>query len=291
VGGNGVSEDRAWASPGRAASAVLGGTAALVLLFLVLPVLVVVPLSFSDSLYLDFPPRGFSLQWYERLLGSEEWTGALWTSLRVGVLATLIATALGTAAALALARSRFRGKALLVGFLVSPMIVPVVVLAIALYAVYARLGLAGAYAGLVLAHAALGLPFVIVTVSATLTRVDPRLEQAALSLGATPWRTFRHVLLPLVRPGVITGALLAFITSWDEVVVALFVGGTRTTTLPRRMWEGLRSEIDPTLAAASTLLVAVSLALMVAVAWLRRRAARMVGAAPEGGDGGGNGPE
>ena len=274
--------DGAWASPGRAATLVLGAVAGLVLLFLVLPVLVVVPLSFSDSLYLDFPPRGFSLQWYERFLGSREWTGALWTSLQVGVLATLLATALGTAAALGLARGRFRGKALLAAFLVSPMIVPVVVLAIALHAVYARLGLSGTFAGLVLAHAGLGLPFVVVTVSATLTRLDPRLEQAALSLGASPWGAFRHVMLPLIRPGVITGALLAFITSWDEVVVALFVGGTRSSTLPRRMWEGLRSEIDPTLAAVSTLLVALSLALLIAVAWLRRRADRMAGGASRG---------
>lgn len=271
-----MSLDRDWASPGRGASFVLHGTAVLVLMFLILPVLVVIPISFSSSQYLDFPPRGFSLQWYERFLGSEEWTGALWTSVQAGILATLLACVLGTAAALALARTRFPGKALVVAFLVSPMIVPVIVLAIALYGVYAKLRLVGSLAGLVLAHAALGLPYVIVTVSATLQRVDERFEHAALSLGATPWQAFRYVVFPLIRPGVIAGALLAFIASWDDVVIALFISGTRSGTLPKRMWEGLRSEIDPTLAAASTLLVALSLALMLLLEWQRRRSAHLV---------------
>jgi putative spermidine/putrescine transport system permease protein len=273
-----LSLDRAWDTPGRTASVVLHGVAALVVVFLIVPVLVVIPISFSSSQYLEFPPRGFSLQWYERFLDSVEWTSALWTSVQAGVLATLLACILGTAAALALARSRFPGKALVVGFLVSPMIVPVIVLAIALYGVYAKLKLVGNLAGLVIAHAALGLPYVIVTVSATLQRVDERLEHAAASLGATPWRAFRYVTLPLIRPGVAAGALLAFIASWDDVVIALFISGTRSGTLPKRMWEGLRSEIDPTIAAVSTLLVAVSLALLLVLELLRRRSARVTGA-------------
>ncbi len=277
-----MSLDGDWESPGRAAAVVLNGVAALVLAFLILPVLVVVPISFSSSQYLDFPPRGFSLQWYERFLGSTEWTDALWASVQAGIVATLLACVLGTAAALGLARSRFPGKTLVVGFLVSPMIVPVIVLAIALYGVYAKLHLVGSLAGLVLAHAALGLPYVIVTVSATLQRVDERLEHAALSLGATPWQAFRHVTFPLIRPGVIAGALLAFIASWDDVVIALFISGTRSGTLPKRMWEGLRSEIDPTIAAASTLLVAVSLALMLVLEWQRRRSARLVAQTQDG---------
>lgn len=207
-----------------------------------------------------------------------EWTGALWVSVQAGVLATLLACVLVAAAALAPARSRFPGKALVVGFLVSPMIVPVIVLAIALYGIYAKLKLVGSLTGLVIAHAALGLPYVIVTVSATLQRVDERLEHAALSLGATPWRAFRHVTFPLIRPGVIAGALLAFIASWQDVVIALFISGTRSGTLPKRMWKGLRSEIDPTIAAVSTLLVAVSLALLVVLELLRRRSARLTGA-------------
>lgn len=256
---------------------VLYGVAALVVVFLIVPVLVVVPISFSSSQYLEFPPRGFSLQWYQRFLDSVEWTGALWVSVQAGILATVLAGVLGTAAALALARSRFPGKAVVVGFLVSPLIVPVIVLAIALYGVYAKLKLVGSLTGLVLAHAALGLPYVIVTVAATLQRVDERLEHAALSLGATPWRAFRYVTLPLIRPGVIAGALLAFIASWDDVVIALFISGTRSGTLPKRMWEGLRSEIDPTIAAVSTLLVIVSLALLLVLELLRRRSARLTG--------------
>lgn len=272
-----MSLDRAWDSPGRAASMVLYGVAALVVVFLIVPVLVVVPISFSSSQYLEFPPRGFSLQWYQRFLDSVEWTGALWVSVQAGIPATVLAGVLGTAAALALARSRFPGKAVVVGFLVSPLIVPVIVLAIALYGVYAKLKLVGSLTGLVLAHAALGLPYVIVTVAATLQRVDERLEHAALSLGATPWRAFRYVTLPLIRPGVIAGALLAFIASWDDVVIALFISGTRSGTLPKRMWEGLRSEIDPTIAAVSTLLVIVSLALLLVLELLRRRSARLTG--------------
>jgi len=274
-----VSADREWESLGRLPQLLLYGACGLVLLFLMAPIFIVIPISFSDSLYLDFPPRGFSLQWYRRFLDSEEWTAAFWTSLQAGILATLLACALGTAAALGLARSRFPGKTLVVGFLVSPMIVPVIVLAIALYAVYAKMKLVGSLFGLVLAHAALGLPFVIVTVSATLQRVDERLEHAALSLGATPLKAFRHVLFPLIRPGMIAGAVFAFIASWDDVVIALFISGTRSATLPKRMWEGLRSEIDPTIAAVSTLLVALSVALMLVVELLRRRSARLAASA------------
>ncbi len=274
-----MSADREWESLGRLPQLLLYGACGLVLLFLMAPIFIVIPISFSDSLYLDFPPRGFSLQWYRRFLDSEEWTAAFWTSLQAGILATLLACALGTAAALGLARSRFPGKTLVVGFLVSPMIVPVIVLAIALYAVYAKMKLVGSLFGLVLAHAALGLPFVIVTVSATLQRVDERLEHAALSLGATPLKAFRHVLFPLIRPGMIAGAVFAFIASWDDVVIALFISGTRSATLPKRMWEGLRSEIDPTIAAVSTLLVALSVALMLVVELLRRRSARLAASA------------
>jgi len=276
-----VTADRQWESPGRWAELVLYGVCALVVLFLMLPIFIVIPISFSSALYLEFPPRGFSLQWYARFFDSHEWTAALWTSLRAGILATLLACTLGTAAALGLARSRFPGKSLIVGLLVSPMIVPVIVLAIGIYAAYAKLQLVGSLLGLVLAHAALGLPFVLVTVSATLQRVDERLEHAALSLGATPLQAFRHVLFPLIRPGVIAGALFAFIASWDDAVIALFISGTRSATLPKRMWEGLRSEIDPTIAAVSTLLVALSVALMLVLELLRRRSARLAGSMPE----------
>lgn len=274
-----MSADREWGSLGRLPQLLLSGVCALVLLFLMAPIFIVIPISFSDSLYLDFPPRGFSLQWYQRFLESREWTAAFWISLQAGILATLLACVIGTAAAIGLARSRFPGKSLVVGFLVSPMIVPVIVLAIALYAVYAKLKLVGSLLGLVLAHAALGLPFVIVTVSATLQRVDQRLEHAALSLGATPLNAFRYVLFPLIRPGMIAGAVFAFIASWDDVVIALFISGTRSATLPKRMWEGLRSEIDPTIAAVSTLLIVLSAALMLVVELLRRRSARLAASA------------
>ncbi len=281
-----MNPDRLWESPGRWVDRALYVYCGAVLVFLMLPIFVVIPISFSGSLYLDFPPRGVSLQWYRRFFGSYEWMAAAWTSARVGILATLLASTLGTGAALALARSRFPGKKLVIAFLISPTIIPVIVIAIALYGVYARLRLVGSLTGLVLAHTAIGLPFVIVTVLATLQAVDERLEYAALSLGATPLRAFRHVLLPLIRPGIVSGALFAFVASWDDVVIALFISGTRSATLPKQMWEGLRSEINPTIAAVSSLLIVLSVVLMLLLELLRRRSARGSEASRPGVEGG-----
>lgn len=281
-----MNADRGWESPGRWVDRTLYVYCGAVFVFLMLPIFIVVPISFSSSLYLDFPPRGFSLQWYRRFFDSYEWMAAAWTSTRVGLLATLLASGLGTSAALALARSRFPGKNVVIAFLISPTIIPVIVIAIALYGVYARLKLVGSLTGLVLAHTAIGLPFVIVTVLATLQAVDERLEYAALSLGATPLRAFWHVLLPLIRPGIISGALFAFVASWDDVVIALFISGTRSATLPKQMWEGLRSEINPTIAAVSSLLIVLSVVLMLLLELLRRRSARLGGASRRGAEGG-----
>lgn len=243
-----------------------------VLAFLALPILVVLPISFSAAKYLTFPPPGWSTQWYGRYFGSREWMSATWRSVEVAILTTAAATAVGTAAALALRRP-FRGKSLVHLVIVAPMVVPVIITAIAVYGLYARLQLVGTLHGLVLAHTVLALPFVVVVVAATLRGFDETLELAAQNLGANRWQTFRRVTLPLIRPGIVSGALLAFITSFDEVVIAIFVSGARAPTLPKQMWDGIRTEIDPTVAAVSTLLIGVTTAVVGAIALVRRGAA------------------
>jgi len=256
--------------------------AALVLLYLVFPILVVIPLSFSAGTYLSFPPPGFSLRWYANFFGRTDWLDAASLSMWVGAAVMLLATALGAPAALALVRSDFSGKNFLTGFIISPLIAPVIIVAIGIYFFYARLGLVGNPVALVIAHTALAVPFVVINVSATLQGFDERLEQAAMNLGATPWRTFWQVTFPIIRPGVLAGALFAFISSFDELVVALFVSGTSAVTLPRKMWESIRFEIDPTIAAVSTMLIVLTGALFLSAELLRRRSERLrSGAVPE----------
>jgi putative spermidine/putrescine transport system permease protein len=253
-----------------------------VLIYLVFPILVVIPLSFSAGTYLSFPPPGFSLRWYENFFGRTDWLDAAWLSLWVGAAVMLLATALGAPAALALVRGDFPGKNFLTGFIISPLIAPVIIVAIGIYFFYARLGLVGNPFALVIAHTALAVPFVVINVSATLQGFDERLEQAAMNLGATPWRTFWQVTLPIIRPGVFAGALFAFISSFDELVVALFVSGTSAVTLPRKMWESIRFEIDPTIAAVSTMLIVLTGSLFLSAELLRRRSERLrSGAVPE----------
>lgn len=262
---------------GRAA---LWAYALLVLLFLVLPILVIVPLSFSAGAFLHFPLPGLSLRWYARLVEHEPWRITLQNSLIVGVIATLLATLLGTLAAMGLARARFPGKGLLMALMLSPMIVPVIILATGAYFFYGRLGLTSSLLGLALAHTVLGAPFVLVTVSATLGALDPTLVRAAHGLGAPPWLAFRKVTLPIIAPGVVSGALFAFVTSFDEVVVALFLTGPAQRTLPRQMFDGIREEINPEILAAATILVALAVLLLVVAELLRRRSARLRGMAP-----------
>jgi putative spermidine/putrescine transport system permease protein len=254
--------------------------AGLVLFYLILPILVVIPLSFSSASYLSFPPPGFSLHWYRNFFTRADWISSAWLSIWVGLAVTVLATTLGTPASVALVRGRFAGKGLVNAFILSPLIVPGIIVAIGIYFFYARLGVVGNPIALVLAHTCLAVPFVVINVSATLYGFDERLEYAAMSLGASPWGAFRQVTLPLIRPGVLAGSLFAFITSFDELIVALFVSGTTAVTLPRRMWEGIRFEIDPTIAAVSTILVAFSGALLLTAELLRRRSERLRTASP-----------
>ena len=245
--------------------------ALLLLVFLLLPILVVVPLSFSSSSFLAYPIPGWSLQWYETLFNAPEWARAAKNSFIVAPAATLIATVLGTLTAVGLARVNFPGKGLLMSVLIAPMVVPIVVVGVACYLFFARIGLADSYIGLIVVHAALGAPFVVTTVLATLQGFNHNLVRASLSLGATPLETFFRVTLPVIAPGVISGALFAFATSFDEVVVTLFIAGPDQATLPRQMFNGIRENINPTIAAVATLLTLFTTGLMLALEWLRGR--------------------
>jgi len=239
------------------------GLVILIFAYLLFPILVVIPLSFSSGKYLTFPPPGFSLQWYMNFFTRSAWTDSAWLSIWVGLAVTALSTLLGTPAAIGLVRGKFAGKKLVNALILSPVIAPGIIVAIGLYFAYASYGLVGRPLALVLGHTALAVPFVVINVSSTLYGVDRRLEYAALSLGASPWATFRQVTLPLIRPGIFAGAVFAFITSFDELLVALFLSGTTAVTLPRRMWEQIRFDIDPTLASVSTLLITITTSLMV----------------------------
>ncbi|VXB62404.1 ABC transporter permease [Aeromicrobium sp. 9AM] len=241
---------------------------------LVAPTLVVVPMSFTESPILSFPPKGFSTQWYEAVASSDAWQMATWHSLVIAVLSSMVATVLGTLTAFGLARGIFPGKSVAQAILLSPAIVPIVLIGIGTFFAYSRVGLVGTMAGLVIAHAALALPLVLITVTATIETIDPSIELAAANLGASPVRTFLQVTLPVIRPGVIAGALLAFVTSWDELVVSLFLTQPLLHTLPVEMWSSVREQLDPGVAAVSTLLVALSTVGLVMTFFLRLRQQR-----------------
>ncbi|MFA5704112.1 MAG: ABC transporter permease [Advenella sp.] len=248
---------------------------ALILLFLITPVLVIVPLSFSESAFLVYPVQGFSLRWYENFFSSPAWMLGLKNTLIVAPLATLIAMVLGTLAALGFNRANFFGKAFLMSLLVSPMVVPVVIVGVAAYLFFAPLGMANNIWLLILMHAVLGVPFVVITVLATLEGFDQNLVKAASSLGASPVYAFFRVTLPIIAPGVISGGLFAFGISFDEVVLTLFVAGPDQFTLPRVMFSGIRENLNPTIAAVATLLILFSVVMLLTLEWLRRRGEKM----------------
>jgi putative spermidine/putrescine transport system permease protein len=241
------------------------------LIYLIAPSLIVIPMSFSAGETLSFPPPGYSLRWYENFFTQPEWQSAARNSVIVAVLTTIVATILGTGVSIALMRGSVPARNLATSLFLTPMIVPAIVTAVAVYGLYVRFRLVGTIQGLVLAHTVLALPFVMINVSAVLQGMDIRLEHAARSLGATPVRTFFLVTLPLIRPGILAGALFAFITSFDELVVALFISGDRAATLPVQIWSGLRFEINPTVAAVSTLLIVLSTASLGLAGLLRRQ--------------------
>ncbi|MDE0308631.1 MAG: ABC transporter permease [Acidiferrobacterales bacterium] len=256
----------------------------LIFLFLIFPILIIVPLSFNSVPFftftpemLSFDPEGYSLRWYKDFFTNLNWRGAVNNSFIIAIFSTLIATLLGTLAALGLSRRNIPYRTILMAVLISPMIVPLIISACGMFFFYSRVHLQGTHLGVILAHAALGTPFVVITVTATLVGFDRSLIRAANSLGADGVTTFFKIVVPLILPGVISGALFAFITSFDEVVVILFVGSFEQRTIPWQMFSGIREHISPTILAVATLLVLVSVALLTTVEMLRRRADRMRG--------------
>jgi putative spermidine/putrescine transport system permease protein len=260
---------------------------ALIFFFLIAPIIVIIPLSFNSQPYftytremLTFDPAGYSLRWYEDFFSSSQWMRSIRNSLVIGIFSTLVATTLGTIAALGLSRKHMPFRGLIMGLLISPMIVPLIISAAGMFFFYSSINLAQTFPGVILAHAALGTPFVVITVTATLVGFDHTLTRAAANLGASPATTFRKVTMPLILPGVISGGLFAFITSFDEIVIVLFVAGVEQRTIPREMWSGIREQISPTILAVATVLVLVSIALLTTVELLRRRTERMRGIRP-----------
>ncbi|MEQ6249622.1 ABC transporter permease [Sulfitobacter sp. HNIBRBA3233] len=258
-----------------------------IFVFLITPILVVMPLSFNAENFftftpemLRFDPEGYSLKHYRDFFTNDDWQNALWNSVKIAPVATLLSVSFGTLAAIGLSQPHVPFRRAIMAILISPMIVPLIISAAGMYFFYSRIGLQGTYVGVVLAHAALGIPFVIITVTATLVGFDRSLTRAAANMGANPVTTFFRVQMPLILPGVISGGLFAFITSFDEVVVVLFVGSAGQKTLPWQMFTGLREQISPTILAVATILVAISICLLTVVEILRRRSERLRGMSP-----------
>jgi len=251
----------------------------LVLFYLIAPVLVVFPLSFSSGHVLAFPLPGWSLQWYADFFSNPLWTGALINSFFIAGIATLAATMLGTMASLGLHYSNFKLKPLVMGMLILPLAVPIVIVAVAAFYFFARLNMVGTFSSIILMHTILALPFVVVTVSATLQGFDPNMIRAGSSLGASPTVVFRTITLPIISPGVVSGALFAFITSFDEIVVVIFLATPNQRTLPRQIFSGVAESISPTITVAAVILLLVSVGLMMVLETLRRRNAKMRGIA------------
>ncbi len=258
-----------------------------IFLFLITPIIVVMPLSFNAENFftftpemLNFDPAGYSLKHYEDFLTNSDWQGALKNSFAIAPVATIISVSLGTLAAIGLSQPFVPFRRAIMAIMISPMIMPLIISAAGMYFFYSRVGLQGTYVGVVLAHAALGIPFVIITVTATLVGFDRSLTRAAANLGANPVTTFFRVQMPLILPGVVSGGLFAFITSFDEVVVVLFVGSAGQKTLPWQMFTGLREQISPTILAVATILVVLSVLMLTTLELLRRRSERLRGVSP-----------
>lgn len=250
-------------------------TALLVLFFLFSPIFVVFPLSFSSGELLTLPTPGWSLRWYEDFFGSERWLSATKNSFVVGLATMVLATALGTLAAFGIHLSNFRGKKIVVAALSLPLVVPLIVTAASMYLAFSRVGLANSLLGLIVAHTILAAPYVVVTVLATVQTFDMNMLRAAASLGARPVAAFREVVLPLIMPGVVAGALFAFAISFDELVVAIFITSPGEFTLPRQMFAGLREFLSPTVAAAAVIMILLSVLLLSLSELVRRRAERV----------------
>lgn len=253
---------------------LIGLFCAAVALWLVAPTLVIVPISFAEKKSLAFPPDGFSLQWYANLWHSPDWSRSILSSLKIAAIVAVVATVIGTLAAIGIERMKTRAGGVIRAILITPMIVPGVVMAIGIYAVYLDHQLVGTLTGYVLAHSMLAIPFVIIAVGASLSVFDARLETAAASLGASRIVTFFTVTLPLIAPGILSGLLFAFVTSFDEVIVALFINSPTLKTLPVQIFASMTRDSDPTVAAVGSLIFALTSIIIAAGLWFGTRRRR-----------------
>ncbi|MGE3968289.1 MAG: ABC transporter permease [Dongiaceae bacterium] len=257
--------------PGRF---VLYGIGLAVAAFLLLPIIFIGALSFGSSKWLQFPPPDWTIKWYVEFFADPRWIQAIWTSFKIGIAVTVLSVALALPASFALVRGRFRGRGLLRAFFISPMIVPLVIVAIALYALSLRIGLNGSFLGFVVAHLILALPFAMICITNALEGFDESMEKAAIVCGATPLQAIWRITIPSIRLGIFAGAIFSFLASWDEVVVAIFMASPTMQTLPVRMWSALRLDLSPVMAAASTMLILLTVVVLGTGALLRRRQAR-----------------
>jgi len=242
----------------------------LVFFFLLMPILIIVPMSFSPKRIIEFPPEGFSLKWYASYFANPQWIGSTLRSFRVAFGVAILSTIFGVLSAFGLIRGRFPGKGFLMAFILSPLIVPVIIKAVSVYYFFNKLHLVGTEWGLILAHTASAIPYNVIIVSSTLINFDESLERASMNLGANRLRTFFHITLPLIRPGLISAGLFAFISSFDELIIAIFISGVKAVTLPKMMWDGIRFEVNPTLTAISSILILLSTVLLLSSEYLRR---------------------
>jgi putative spermidine/putrescine transport system permease protein len=263
---------------------VVYGLAWTVLAFLVLPMIIVVPVSFTDQYYLSLPKEGLSLQHYAAFFEKEIWLAATLDSVIVATCSTLAALILGTLCAIGCWRLASNAAESVRTFMLTPIIVPTIVQALAMYRFWIDLGIMDTYIGLILAHTLIAIPYVVITVSASLANFDVRLEQASRNLGASTSQTIRWVILPSIVPGMLSGALFAFTISFDEIVVALFVTSRNVYTLPKRIWDGIQDHLDPTIASIATMLIAITLALLLTELWARQRRRARLTARIEGGE-------
>jgi putative spermidine/putrescine transport system permease protein len=242
----------------------------MVLVFMIMPNFVVFPISFSSATYLEFPPKQWSLRWYNDYFSRGEWVAATITSFEVGIIVTIISVILGSLAAYGLVRGNFRGKNFLNSLIISPMVAPILVTAVALFMLFSKIGLNGTLVGFIIGHTVMATPFVVIVMSASLRGVNIELEQAAMNLGANRFTTLRRVVFPMALPGMISSGLFAFLISFDELIIAIFISSPRISTLPKKLWDGIRTEINPTIAAISTLLICLSIIILVSMGLIRR---------------------
>lgn len=249
---------------------LLIGVTTLVCLFLVLPIVFIAALSFGSSQWLIFPPPSWTMRWYVELFSDPRWLQSALTSLQIAAIVTVLSVVIGFLAAFSLNRGSFVGKELMRALFLTPMILPVVVLAVALYAFFLKIGLAGTLPGFIIAHLLVALPFSIISIGSALEGFDKSIEDAAILCGASPWEARLRVTVPAISHGIFGAAVFSFLASWDEVVLAIFMASPSLQTLPVKVWTTLRQDLTPVIAAASTLLVALTVLLMIAAALIRK---------------------